>query len=192
LITAVRLRVSVATLLVLGLILTWQLAFQSSSERSIAADNEDRIDWFVNQGLLTRFNEEGLRISATDAQRIIHYDRRREIELSQPYSVGFNQDQSVTHTLSAQRAVYQDDNSQLELAQQVELHHNPETDQSVAMFTPTLTYYPQTGLAVTQDPVEITSNTGVTRAIGMEFYTTESRMELLSTVRGNYVATENR
>ena len=187
-----RLRLIVASLLVLALLLVWQFGFRSSDTQQTFTVNDRRIDWFVNEGLLTRYDLDGNRRSVTDAQTITHFEGRRESELTRPYSVGFKPSQEVTHTLSAMRATYQDDNSRLDLAEQVELHHNPETDQAVAMFTPSLTYFPNSELAVTEDPVEITSSSGETRAIGMEFYTAENRMELLSTVRGNYVATENR
>ena len=43
-----------------------------------------------------------------------------------------------------------------------------------------------------RDPVEIDSNSGVPRAVGMEYYIAEQRMELLTQVRGNYVATESK
>lgn len=192
LISAKRLRAVIAFLLVLAFILVWQFGFQSRETKSTLYDPAARIDWYVNDGLMTRFDLQGTRSSMTDTDRIVHFEGRRESELTRPYSVGFKPNQEVTHTLSALSAIYKDDNSQLELAEQVELHHNPETDQAVAMFTPSLTYFPQRELAITHDPVEITSSSGETRAIGMEFYTAENRMELLSRVRGNYVATEKR
>ncbi len=191
-ISANRLRLIVASILVLASLLVWQFGFRGADVQQTYLDSDQRIDWFVNEGLLTRYDVNGKRSSVTDAETITHYEGRRESELIRPYSVGFKPSQEVTHTLSAMRAIYQDDNSRLDLAEQVELHHNPETDQAVAMFTPSLTYFPDSELAVTDEEVEITSSSGETRAIGMEFYTAENRMELLSTVRGNYVATENR
>lgn len=187
-----RLRLLIASLLVLALILVWQLGFRSDESAQTFVDIEQRIDWFVNEGVLTRYDLNGNRSSVTDTQRITHFEGRRESELTRPYSIGFKPSQQVTHTLSSLTAVYQDDNSRLDLAEQVELYHNPETEQAVAMFTPSLTYFPNKELAVTDDPVEISTPSGETRAIGMELYTSENRMELLSRVRGTYVATEKR
>ena len=187
-----RVRLIIASLLVLALILVWQLGFRSDESAQTFVDKEQRIDWFVNEGVLTRYDLDGHRSSVTDTQRITHFEGRRESELTRPYSIGFKPSQEVTYTLSALTAVYQDDNSRLDLAEQVELYHNPETEQAVAMFTPSLTYFPDKELAVTDDPVEISSPSGETRAIGMELYTSENRMELLSRVRGTYVATEKR
>jgi len=192
LISLSRLRLLIASLLVLALILVWQLGFRSDESAQTFVDIEQRIDWFVNEGVLTRYDLNGNRSSVTDTQRITHFEGRRESELTRPYSIGFKPSQQVTHTLSSLTAVYQDDNSRLDLAEQVELYHNPETEQAVAMFTPSLTYFPNKELAVTDDPVEISTPSGETRAIGMELYTSENRMELLSRVRGTYVATEKR
>lgn len=187
-----RVRLLIASLLVLALILVWQLGFRSDESAQTFVDKEQRIDWFVNEGVLTRYDLDGHRGSVTDTERITHFEGRRESELTRPYSIGFKPSQEVTHTLSALTAVYQDDNSRLDLAEQVELYHNPETEQAVAMFTPSLTYFPDKELAVTDDAVEISTPSGETRAIGMELHTSENRMELLSRVRGTYVATEKR
>lgn len=187
-----RVRLLIASLLVLALILVWQFGFRSDQSAQTFVDKDQRIDWFVNDGVLTRYDLDGHRSSVTDTQRITHFEGRRESELARPYSIGFKPSQEVTHTLSALTAVYQDDNSRLDLAEQVELYHNPETEQAVAMFTPSLSYFPDKELAVTDDPVEISTPSGETRAIGMELYTSENRMELLSRVRGTYVATEKR
>ena len=188
----IRLRLTVASLLVLALLLTWQFGWRSDTEVISSTDPQQRIDWYVEGAVLTRYDEEGIRLSVTDALEIIHFEGKKLSELQQPYTVGYSTDQNVDHTLSAKQALYLDDNSRIDLMGKVELHLNPASEKAVAMFTPTLTYFPERELAVTGDPVEIDSNSGVTRAVGMEYYIAEQRMELLKQVRGNYVATESK
>jgi len=186
-----RLRLLIASLLVLALVLTWQFGWRTQTENEQFLDAQGRIDWYVEEGVLTRYAPQGTRLSVTDARQITHFENRQVSELEQPYAVGYNADQSVSYTLSAERAYYPDNNSRLDLEGKVELEHNPSTEMAVAMFTPTLTYFPERELAVTADSVEIETSSGHTRAVGMEFYTAERRMELLSQVRGNYVTTES-
>jgi len=186
-----RLRLVIALILILGFLLAWQFGGRQATETTSVSDPRQRVDWFVEQALLTRYDENGARISATDAPRVTHYDGRQESHIDNPYSVGFQPDQSVSHTLKADRAIHPDDNSQLALSGNVELQHKPDTEQAVAIFTPTLTYFPETKLALTADPVQINTSSGETTAVGMEFYTAERRMELLSTVRGTYVGTQS-
>lgn len=186
-----RIRLLIAFLLVFGFILVWQLSWRTDETQVIDADLEQRVDWFVNEAILTRYSVEGVRSSVTDAREVVHFEGLKHSQFKEPYSVGFNANQQVAYTLKADSAVHQDDNSRVDLADNVELHHNPDRDQALAMFTPSLTYFPEKELAVTSDPVEIHSSSGETHAIGMEFYTSERRMELLSKVRGNYVAAEN-
>lgn len=188
----IRLRLVIASLLVLALLLTWQFGWRSETEAISATDPQQRIDWYVEGAVLTRYDEQGVRVSVTDALEITHFEGKKLSELKKPYTVGYSTEQNVDHTVSAEQALYLDDNSRLELLGKVELQLNPATEKAVAMFTPTLTYFPERELAVTDDPVEIDSSSGETRAIGMEYYIAEQRMELLSQVRGNYVATESK
>lgn len=185
-----RLRLFVAFILIFGFILMWQYGWQDKQPEPLDVDLEQRIDWYVNEAVLTRFSISGERTSVTDAREVTHFEGLKESQFREPYSVGFNNRQEVAYTLKADSAIHQDDNSRVDLADRVELHHNPNDDQALAMFTPSLTYYPENELAVTDDPVEIHSRSGETRAVGMEFYTAERRMELLSQVRGNYVAAQ--
>lgn len=186
-----KLRIIIASLLVLALILGFQ--FSSDSERapdlsSTAPDT--RIDFFVTQGVITRWSVEGIRESVTTAEYAEHFESRKLLELDYPYSVGYTAEGEVAHTLSSVSGIYLDDNSRIDLAGTVELHHNPDTEKDTALYTEQLSYYPETGLAQTDLPVEFLNSQGQTNAEGMEFYTQENRVELLSKVRGTYVPSE--
>lgn len=192
-ISVYRLRFIIASLLILALLVVWQYGWQTG-ESGAASDNrgQNRVDWFVYGGVHTRYDLEGTRRSVTDSPEVTHYESQQRSHLRKPYSVGLFPDQRVSHTLSAEEAYHWDDNSRILLEQQVELHHNPETAGAIAFYTPSLNYYPEQGLAITQDHVEIDADGAETQAVGMEFYTTERRIELLSQVRGNYVPAQSK
>ena len=186
-----KLRLIIAFLLVLALILGFQFSRDGDrvpSELTTAPDT--RIDFFVTEGIVTRWSVDGTRQSVTTAEYAEHFESRKQLEMDYPYSVGYTTEGKVAHTLSSVTGVYLDDNSRIDLAGNVELHHNPETENDTALYTEQLSYYPETGLAQTDLPVEFLNSQGQTNAEGMEFYTQENRVELLSKVRGTYVPSE--
>lgn len=187
-----RLRIILATLLVVALI----LAFQFGGERAVrdqVGDQAaaDKIDFFISDGVLTRWTTDGSRESVTSTDYLRHSENRNRMWLTNPYTVGYLNNTEISHTLSSETAIYLDDNSLLELAGTVELHHNPGTEQETGLFTEKLFYFPEQQIARSDEQVEILNSQGQTYATGMNYYANEKRIELLSNVRGTYVSGAN-
>ncbi len=183
-----KVRISIAFLLIMLIILYYQFGIQDDQKNPARIANQgSSIDFFMKDSIITRWSAEGDKVSVTTAEYAEHFDVRKLMKLDDPYSTGFNPDGTVVHRINANTAIYPDDNSRIDLAGSVELHHNPETDQNTALFTEQLSYFPDQGLATSDQQVEFLSRSGKTKAQGMEFYTRENRLELLSTVRGTYV-----
>lgn len=183
-----RIRIFIAFLLIMVIILFFQFGIKNDQDSPTRISNESRsIDFFIKDSVITRWSAEGEKISVTIAKYAKHFDARKLMELDHPYSLGFYSDGTIAHTLNANTAIYPDDNSRIDLAGSVALHHNPETEQDTTLLTEQLSYFPDRGLATSDQQVEFRSRSGQTNAQGMEFYTRENRLELLSTVRGTYV-----
>ncbi len=188
-----KVRILIAFFLVMTIILLFQFSFESDQPlTSGQTNNANRIDFFVRDAVVTRWSIEGSRESITTTDYAEHLENQKLIRMSHPYSVGYGSDGKVIHTLNADSGNYLDDNSRIDLAGSVELHHNPESDMDTALYTEQLSYYPNKDLATTDLDVEFLNSSGQTTATGMEFYTRENRVELLSAVKGAYVPTNTK
>ncbi|UUQ63214.1 LPS export ABC transporter periplasmic protein LptC [Pseudomonas fuscovaginae UPB0736] len=88
--------------------------------------------------------------------------------------------------VQSERAEVNPDGTEVELIDSVRVARTDEKQRNVLITTTRMTVFPQKQYAQTEQAVRIDGPNGVTTGKGMKAYLEESRMHLLSNVRGQY------
>ncbi|MGF6670288.1 LPS export ABC transporter protein LptC [Pseudomonas monsensis] len=78
--------------------------------------------------------------------------------------------------------------TQVELIDSVRIKRTDEKNRDLLVTSTRMTVFPQDQYAQTEQPVRIDGAGGVSTGVGMKAYLKESRIHLLSNVRGQYEA----
>ncbi|NWA07735.1 LPS export ABC transporter periplasmic protein LptC [Pseudomonas gingeri] len=88
--------------------------------------------------------------------------------------------------VQSERAEVNPDGTQVELIDSVRIARTDDKQRNIVITSSRMTVFPQKQYAQTEQAVRIDGPNGVTTGTGMKAYLEESRMHLLSNVRGQY------
>ena len=147
---------------------------------------------YYGEGLTNRtFNDRGELEHQFDAERSVHFPSQRFTELTEPKVKAIADDGGVWMIQSRSGTHFEDD-KKLVLTQDVQISPSPSLelknhDEMITIRTSKLTFFTQSKIANTEQPVEVTSLQSHTDAVGMIINMDQQRVEFLSQVKSKYV-----
>ncbi|MRI34125.1 LPS export ABC transporter periplasmic protein LptC [Endozoicomonas sp. OPT23] len=151
-----------------------------------AAAIRKNADYYLLNADVTQYNAQGSLSYTLNAKAITHYPHNDTTLVQLPHLENFSNPKKrvVADALNGKMLP---GNLDIELWDKVVLTETTKQNgKQQRMDTDFLTIYSKKALAVTNQPVLITSPTGTTRAIGMEAYYNQGLVKLKSRVRGNH------
>jgi len=182
-----RLRLAIALTLLLVPLLWWGLSSTHLNDQPAVDNSAARIDFFVREAKVTRWDREGSAQQELSTPLMRHYADTEEMHLASPVTL-IPGEQGGSVRIQAQEGRMPDSQERIVLAGDVQLHDNPPSGSATEMLTEQLTLYPPRDYAQTDLPVRVTRGKDHTESRGMEVFFDEQRIELLSEVKGTYHA----
>lgn len=186
-----RLRVwtAVAVATALALSSLWVLEImRKRTDEILPAAGRTEPDYYVDRFEFVQMGPEGAPRYTLSGKLLKHYPADDSAEVDQPIVNSLSAD-APPMTVVANRARVEDDNSKVHLYGDVRLDR-PATAQSapLQMRTEYALVLPDRDIVRTDKPVTITLGESVLRGVGMIANNATREFELLSSVRGKYVA----
>lgn len=180
-----RQRLLTAAALIAAPLLWWGLITPEEPLPSTDHLPTEQVDFFIDTAEVTHWKDDGDIGQELTTPLMRHYPDQSTIQLETPLArVPGNR--GGHYLLSADRGTMPDSQAQILLAGNVQLHDNPATGLSSLMKTDQLTLYPPRDYAHTDHPVQMQRGTDTTSATGMDLFFDQQRIELLSSVKGEY------
>ena len=149
---------------------------------------QDNTDYYLMNTTITQYNKTGVPDYILTANKITHYAHNDTTVLQTPHLKSVSNLKNIM-VVDALNGKLLPGNQNIELWDEVVIiQTNLQDNIKIRIDTDFITIYSESGLAVTNRPVLITSNIGQTKAIGMEAYYKENLVKLRSKVRCFYEA----
>ena len=146
---------------------------------------DNSIDFFAQDTHTVQFTETGTVHYELTSPRIEHTQHDDITVLLQPDLLLFRGTELPWH-ISSERSEVSPEGKEVELITNVRIERTDEKGRPTILTTEQLTYVPETEYAHTQHAVKIEAANGITTGVGMQTYLNESKMHLLSNVRGRH------
>ncbi|TVP93640.1 MAG: LPS export ABC transporter periplasmic protein LptC [Pseudomonadaceae bacterium] len=175
-----------------GLILALALAvgYWNIRPASFIADplitEPDQPDFIIGPAWTIMRNDNGEPSYRLTSVRTTHNVNTGQSRLSQPELMLFRPQPEPPWEVQAASALVSANGDQVELTDDVVIEQTLPGGQQRRLLTDALTLHPQRDYAETAEDVRIEYEMGVTTARGMQIFLNDSRIELLSTVRGRH------
>lgn len=151
-----------------------------------APDDPNRVDFFVKDAFITKFDKQGQIEHIITTPLLQHFPVQERTKLQTPF-VTLPGEMGDTQ-ISSDEGFMLDDETKIELAGNVRVIDNSTSEVPWVLTTSILTFLPPENYAETDAPVLVVQGQNRTDAIGMQAWFNERRVDLLSEVRGYYVA----
>ncbi len=149
-------------------------------------------DFYLKDFTLTTMDKSGAPRNRLESPYMVHYADDDTSEVTTPRMQVFRKD-APPWQIDAGSGVILSEGKVVLLRDGVVIsQNNPQNGQHTTLRTPDLTVTPDSESAETASPVNFTDSAGnVVDAVGMRANFRDERLELLSQVRGSYVAAKN-
>lgn len=179
-----RSRLIIAALLLGPVLLYWGLGIAPSERRTEPPQSLQQGEDYFSTNTRTRvFDDNGMLEQSLTTPRLSHYPDRAASELITPQVILYGQNGSIT-TTNAKHGTLPDDRSKALLRGDVRVKDSATSGVVTHVLTETLTLYPDTKRAETDEPVIILSDNVRYDAIGMKASFEKQTLTLLSNVQG--------
>ncbi|MCO4756547.1 MAG: LPS export ABC transporter periplasmic protein LptC [Oceanospirillaceae bacterium] len=178
-----RTRLIIAALLLGPVLLYWGLGIAPSERSRPPQALQQGEDYFATDTRTRVFDDKGMLEQTLSTPRLDHYPDRAESELTTPEIILYGTDGSVT-TTTAKHGTLPDDRVKALLSGDVRVKDSTSSGVVTQVLTETLTLYPDTKLAETDEPVTILSDNVRYDATGMKASFENKTLKLLSNVQG--------
>lgn len=166
----------------------WNISPDSFNKAPKANTAEQDIDYYVVGATTRAFNEDGSKKYFMTATRLDHLKASDVTLVEVPHLKLFRSNEAEPWLVDARKGEVSPGGKEVELIEQVKIDHLDVKQQRTTLTTSRLTVIPDKDYAETAQPVRIDAANGTTTATGMRAYLKESRMQLLSNVRGQHEA----
>ncbi|MCU1715647.1 LPS export ABC transporter periplasmic protein LptC [Pseudomonas sp. 5P_3.1_Bac2] len=181
---SILLTLAVALLIALGY---WNLR-PSSFDEAPAQDNAaSLIDFYAENTYTIEFQEDGKLNYELNASKVEHL-KASDVTLVTAPDMDMYRGKESPWKIRSLRAEVSPGGTEVELIDQVSIKRADAKGNPTELTTSRLTVFPDKDYAQTQQAVKIDTAEGVTTAVGMKAYLNDSRMLLLSNVRGQHEA----
>ncbi len=165
----------------------WNINNPTENYPSALSVTDNSIDFFAQGTRTLQFTENGRLHYELNSPRIEHTLSDDITVLLQPDLLLFRGTELPWH-ISSERSEVSPEGKEVQLIKQVRIERTDEQGRPTILTTEQLTYIPATDYAHTPLAVTIKAANAVTTGVGMQTYLNESKMHLLSNVRGHYDA----
>ena len=165
----------------------WNISPERFLDKPAAKADETRIDWYATNTHTVQYLPDGKLQYEMTSDKVEHLKASEVTLLTNPDLNMFRGTQFPWHVQS-ERGEVNPDGTQVELIDSVRITRFDEKNRRTLITTTRMTVFPQQQYAQTDQPVRIDGAGGVSTGNGMKAYLKESRIHLLSNVRGQYEA----
>ncbi|WP_263260409.1 LPS export ABC transporter periplasmic protein LptC [Pseudomonas sp. RIT-PI-S] len=183
------LRLAIALPLVALLIAVgyWNVSPARFLDNPKASVDAATIDYYAINAHTVQYLPDGKMQYEMTADKVEHFKASEVSHVSKPVMDIYRGTPFPWHVRS-ERAEVNPDGTQVELIEAVRLNRTDQQQRTTVITTSRATVFPQKQYAETDQDVRIDGAGGVTTAKGMKAYLNDSKIHLLSTVRGQYEA----
>jgi len=172
-----------ATLLLFTLV-DWK---DSVQQTKTPAQAPRQVDFFATDVRTVQFQPDGSLHSQMRSPKVEHLLGSEITLLSTPDLLFYQGYQEPWH-INSRLAEISPDGKQVELIDNVHINHQDEKNGSILITSARMMFFPEQEYATSDVLVRIQNEQGIIQGIGMQAWLKESRLNLLSTVRGQYEA----
>lgn len=181
-----RLALSVIFFILIAL-LAWRIIHHTKVKPNETPAQADSIDSFAKNVHLTTLDKSGHISSELQASRLVHYHQSNQTLLQRPVITLYT-DKQPPWIITASQGEIHHDKEEILLEHQVVIHQNSgANNDEVSIKTPSILVYPNTRIALSQDPVELFSPNTHIQGVGLEAHFNEGSLELKNQAKGHYV-----
>lgn len=165
----------------------WNLSPERFLDNPKASVDASTIDYYAINAHTVQYLPNGAMQYEMTADKVEHLKASEVTHLTKPVMDIYRGTTFPWHVVS-DRAEVNPDGSEVELIDSVRLNRTDQQNRATVITTSRATVFPQKQYAQTDQTVRIDGAGGVTTAKGMKAYLNDSKIHLLSTVRGQYEA----
>ncbi|MCY1260252.1 Lipopolysaccharide export system protein LptC [compost metagenome] len=165
----------------------WNVRLDLFSEGQPRPQPSEAIDYYAMNAHSIQYRADGSLEYEMTAEKLEHQKATDITDVTTPDLYIYRDEPQPWHVQSV-RAEVAPGGKQVELIDDVRVARTDAKGRSLLLTTTRLTVFPDDDLAQTEQPVRIEEPSGVTTAKGMKAYLKDSRMLLLSNVRGQHEA----
>ncbi len=165
----------------------WNISPERFLDKPVAKVDESTIYYYATNAHSVQFLPDGKLQYEMTSDKVEHLKASEVTLLTNPDLNMFRGTEFPWHVQSEHGEV-NPDGTQVELIDSVRITRFDEKNRRTLITTTRMTVFPQQQYAQTDQPVSIDGAGGVSTGIGMKAYLKESRIHLLSNVRGQYEA----
>ena len=176
---------------ILGLLLAavgyWNISPERFLDRPVASVDETQIDYYATNARAKQFLPDGGVQYEMTADRVDHMRASEITVLTKPDMQLYRGTVYPWHVQS-ERGEVNPDGTEVELIDNVRVARTDQKNRATVITSSRMTVFPQKQYAQTEQDVRIEGAGGVSTAKGMKAYLNDSKINLLSNVRGLYEA----
>jgi lipopolysaccharide export system protein LptC len=165
----------------------WNISPERFLDKPVVQVDENAIDYYATNAHSVQFLPDGKLQYEMTSDKVEHLKATEVTLLTNPDLNMFRGTEFPWHVQSEKGEV-NPDGTQVELIDSVRITRFDEKNRRTLITTTRMTVFPQQQYAQTEQPVRIDGAGGVSTGNGMKAYLKESRIHLLSNVRGQYEA----
>ncbi len=165
----------------------WNISPETFLDQPVARVDESAIDYYAINAHSVQFLPDGKLQYEMTADKVEHLKASEVTLLTTPDLQMYRGTEYPWHIQSA-RGEVNPDGTEVELIDSVRIARTDDQNRTTIITSSRMTVFPQKQYAQTEQDVRIDGAGGVTTGTGMKAYLKDSRMDLLSNVRGQYEA----
>jgi lipopolysaccharide export system protein LptC len=165
----------------------WNISPERFLDKPVVKVDESAIDYYAVNAHSVQYLPDGKLQYEMTSDKVEHLKATEVTLLANPDLNMFRGTEFPWHVQS-ERGEVNPDGTQVELIDSVRITRFDEKNRKTLITTTRMTVFPQQQYAQTDQPVRIDGAGGVSTGNGMKAYLKESRIHLLSNVRGQYEA----
>ncbi|MGY2682081.1 LPS export ABC transporter periplasmic protein LptC [Pseudomonas tolaasii] len=165
----------------------WNISPERFLDKPVVQVDEGVIDYYATNAYSVQFLPDGKVQYEMTADRVDHVKASEVTLLTKPDMNLYRGTEFPWHVTS-ERGEVNPDGTQVELIDSVRVARTDERNRDTIITSSRMTVFPQQQYAQTEQDVRIDGAGGVSTGKGMKAYLKESRIHLLSNVRGQYEA----
>jgi lipopolysaccharide export system protein LptC len=165
----------------------WNISPERFLDQPVVKTEENDIDWYATNTHTLQYLPDGKVQYEMTADKVDHV-KTSEITLVTNPDLNIFRGTPFPWHVQSKRAEVNPDGTEVELIDSVRIARTDEKKRTTIITSSRMTVFPQREYAQTEQPVRIDGAGGVSTGTGMKAYLKESRIHLLSNVRGQYEA----
>ncbi|MEX3775525.1 LPS export ABC transporter periplasmic protein LptC [Pseudomonas sp. MYb118] len=165
----------------------WNISPERFLDKPVAKVEDSPIDWYATNTHTLQYLEDG-RVQYEMTSDKAEHVKATDITLVTKPDLNMYRGTDYPWHVTSDRGEVNPGGTEVELIDNVRVKRTDEKNRDTLITSTRMTVFPQEQYAQTQQPVRIDGAGGVSTGVGMKAYLKDSRIHLLSNVRGQYEA----